>query len=269
MDKSGLNPKQQFPNGDMTEDIPEALREISDYRKPSPNNWLWLLAGGFASIGLIALAVVFLVPGNSSSDSTDVETSSTTDTTSAPETSVDGEEVTAVEETPQEDNILGHKAYQEAAATDLEPIYAGSAIRMRPAAAQKLREMVAAAGASGINISIISGYRSIEEQKYLFFEIKEQRSQDTSVRAKVSAPPGYSEHHTGYAVDVADGNAPGTNLSQSFEQTRAFAWMQQNAARYSFELSFPRDNPQGISYEPWHWRYVGDTDSLETFYKNR
>ena len=269
MDKSGLNPKQQFPNGDMTEDIPEALREISDYRKPSPNNWLWLLAGGFASIGLIALAVFFLVPGKSSPDSTDVKTPSTTETTSAAETSVDGEEVTAVGETPQEDNILGHKAYQEAAAGDLERIYNGSAIRMRPAAAQKLREMVAAARASGINISIISGYRSIEEQKYLFFEIKEQRSQDTSVRAKVSAPPGYSEHHTGYAVDIGDGNAPGTNLSQSFEQTRAFAWMQQNAARYSFELSFPRDNPQGISYEPWHWRYVGDTDSLETFYKNR
>jgi len=40
-----------------------------------------------------------------------------------------------------------------------------------------------------------------------------------------------------------------------------------NAARYSFELSFAKNNRQGVSYEPWHWRYVGDRDSLETFYK--
>jgi D-alanyl-D-alanine carboxypeptidase len=43
--------------------------------------------------------------------------------------------------------------------------------------------------------------------------------------------------------------------------------LQNNAAQYSFELSFPENNPQGISYEPWHWRFVGDSHSLETFYK--
>jgi D-alanyl-D-alanine carboxypeptidase len=43
--------------------------------------------------------------------------------------------------------------------------------------------------------------------------------------------------------------------------------LQNNAAQYSFELSFPENNPQGINYEPWHWRFVGDSHSLETFYK--
>ena len=57
--------------------------------------------------------------------------------------------------------------------------------------------------------------------------------------------------------------------STDFEKTAAFSWLKNNAAKYSFELSFPPDNHQGISYEPWHWRYVGDQESLETFYKAR
>jgi D-alanyl-D-alanine carboxypeptidase len=58
-------------------------------------------------------------------------------------------------------------------------------------------------------------------------------------------------------------------LNVSFEETPAFQWLKDHAAFHSFELSFPKDNPQGVSYEPWHWRFVGDRDSLETFYKAR
>jgi D-alanyl-D-alanine carboxypeptidase len=93
-------------------------------------------------------------------------------------------------------------------------------------------------------------------------EGKSQQNEPT-----VSAPPGYSEHHTGYAIDIGDAAAPATNLSPKFEQTKAFKWLNANAARFSFEMSFPKNNPQGVSYEPWHWRYVGDRHSLETFYK--
>jgi D-alanyl-D-alanine carboxypeptidase len=70
-------------------------------------------------------------------------------------------------------------------------------------------------------------------------------------------------------VDIGDANVPAVNLSQSFEQTAAYRWLEANAARYSFEISFSKDNKQGVSYEPWHWRYVGDSDSLKTFYKAR
>ncbi|MFN9165469.1 MAG: D-alanyl-D-alanine carboxypeptidase family protein, partial [Pseudanabaena sp.] len=52
-----------------------------------------------------------------------------------------------------------------------------------------------------------------------------------------------------------------------FEKTPAFQWLQNNAAKYGFEMSFPPNNPQGVMYEPWHWRFVGDDDSLATFYK--
>ena len=61
----------------------------------------------------------------------------------------------------------------------------------------------------------------------------------------------------GHAVDLGDGRMPQTDLSTRFEETTAFRWLEQNAARYHFTLSFPRDNPQGVSYEPWHWRYFG------------
>lgn len=99
--------------------------------------------------------------------------------------------------------------------------------------------------------------------------MKEKRAQGAQQRAKVSAPPGRSEHHTGYAMDIGDATQPKTHVNVTFEETRAFEWLRKNAPRYSFELSFPKGNSQGVSYEPWHWRYVGDKDSLETFYNAR
>ena len=129
--------------------------------------------------------------------------------------------------------------------------------------------MQAAAKAQGIALVPISAFRTLDQQNQLFFEVKQQRNQEARKRAEVSAPPGYSEHHTGYAVDIGDGSAQATHLSESFESTKAFQWLKNNAAKYSFELSFPPNNPQGVSYEPWHWRYVGDRPSLELFYKAR
>jgi D-alanyl-D-alanine carboxypeptidase len=70
---------------------------------------------------------------------------------------------------------------------------------------------------------------------------------------KVSAAPGYSEHHTGRAVDITTADCE--PLSESFEATEAFQWLQENAHQYSFKLSYPKDNSLGIAYEPWHWAY--------------
>ena len=68
---------------------------------------------------------------------------------------------------------------------------------------------------------------------------------------EVSAPPGYSEHHTGRAVDVAmDGTA---QLELGFGQTPAYRWLSENANSFSFFLSFPEGNPYGFAFEPWHW----------------
>jgi zinc D-Ala-D-Ala carboxypeptidase len=168
-------------------------------------------------------------------------------------------------QSPDADNLLNHLSYSEAPSNELVAI--GGDYRLRKTAAAKFQAMVSAARSSGVNITTISAFRSVEDQKRLFFGVGAERGQQPRKRAEVSAPPKYSEHHTGYAVDLGDSTVPATNLNQNFDTTPAFKWLRANAATYSFELSFPKDNIQKVSYEPWHWRFVGDINSLETFYK--
>ncbi|MGK7943914.1 MAG: D-alanyl-D-alanine carboxypeptidase family protein [Microcystaceae cyanobacterium] len=235
------------------DDIPEAFREKTDHKGNSLSFTLLILISTVMSAIALLLGIgLFRSQPSPSPVIVKVSPSPYSSVIPTP--------------TPVE-NILGHLPYQQALDSDLSPITQDGRIRLRPAAAKEFKQMQADARRSGIILVPLSGFRTVEQQNYLFFTIKQQRNQDASKRAEVSAPPGYSEHHTGYAIDIGDGKAPATNLSQSFERTSAFQWLDKNAARYSFELSFPPDNPQGISYEPWHWRYVGDADSLETFYK--
>jgi zinc D-Ala-D-Ala carboxypeptidase len=168
-------------------------------------------------------------------------------------------------QSPNVDNLLNHLSYSEAPNEELVSI--GGGYRLRKTAAAKFQSMVSAARSSGVNITTISAFRSVEDQKRLFFGVGAERGQQPTKRAEVSAPPKYSEHHTGYAVDLGDSSVPATNLNQNFETTPAYKWLKANAVTYSFELSFPKDNIQKVSYEPWHWRFVGDINSLETFYK--
>lgn len=165
------------------------------------------------------------------------------------------------------DSLLGHIAYAEAPKNTLSPILPNGSILLRDAAAERFLAMVRAARAERVNLVPLSGFRSVEEQTYLFFTLKAKRSLTAQERAQVSAPPGYSEHHTGYAVDIGDGDRPDADLETEFDETPAYRWLKANATRFGFELSFPEDNAQGVSYEPWHWRFVGDRHSLETFYK--
>jgi D-alanyl-D-alanine carboxypeptidase len=157
---------------------------------------------------------------------------------------------------------FGHLPYPEAPRGDLVSV--GQEL-LRSSAARKFQEMRAVARQAGVRMNDLSGFRSIETQRYLFYEIARQRGQNLAQRSRVSAPPGYSEHHTGYAIDIGDGDAPGTDLSESFAGTRAYSWLAQNARTYGFELSFERNNVQGVLYEPWHWRFVGDADSQKLF----
>jgi D-alanyl-D-alanine carboxypeptidase len=70
----------------------------------------------------------------------------------------------------------------------------------------------------------------------------------------VNAAPGFSEHHAGVAVDLGAPGLPPVEVS--FEQTPAFRWLAANAAALRLRMSYPRDNPHGILYEPWHWRFL-------------
>ena len=67
----------------------------------------------------------------------------------------------------------------------------------------------------------------------------------------VNAPPGYSEHHTGQAIDIT---TPGYEpVEEVFETSPAFAWLSREAGRFGFSMPYTRENPYGIVYEPWHW----------------
>ena len=250
MDKARFSKKPKKVPTRSLDDIPEALR---DNRKVTPRRRSKSVAiiGSVIGLGVIsAFALLWSL------------------TTAPPKVSNVVTTVPATSNRPIPENILlKHFAYPEASPKDLQPINSDRRFKLRKAAARQFDAMSASARASGVVIVPISGFRTVKDQQHLFFDVKAQRGQTATKRAEVSAPPGYSEHHTGYAVDIGDSRSPATNLSTNFEKTRAYKWLSANAARYSFELSFPKNNRQGVSYEPWHWRYVGDRDSLETFYK--
>ena len=159
--------------------------------------------------------------------------------------------------------LLGHFPYEQAEPADLVTLASG--LTLHRDAASALEEMQRDALFDGIDLRVVSAYRSIDLQKQIFFGVKSERNQSAAERARVSAPPGFSEHSTGYAVDLGDGDQPATHLSTAFETTRAFAWLKANANRYHFTLSFPEQNSQGVSYEPWHWRFEGSAQALQTF----
>ena len=119
-----------------------------------------------------------------------------------------------------------------------------------PAAARAWGSLRQAAQADRVVISIVSAFRSVERQAEIV-RAKLARGLSIDEILSVSAPPGYSEHHTGRAVDLTtDGVRP---LELEFEGTAAFAWLSRHAERFGFVLSYPRQNRYGYLYEPWHW----------------
>ena len=121
---------------------------------------------------------------------------------------------------------------------------------LAPDAAAKWREMSAAALSDGVVIKIGSAFRSVDRQvEIIRAKLAEGLSPDAVLC--VSAPPGYSEHHSGRAIDVT--TTEGAPLEVEFEKTEAFRWLSRNAARFGFVLSYPAGNPYGYDYEPWHW----------------
>ncbi|MGN6518375.1 MAG: M15 family metallopeptidase [Dokdonella sp.] len=121
---------------------------------------------------------------------------------------------------------------------------------LAPRAARAYARLSAAAAADGVELQLVSAFRSAEYQLGIL-ERKLARGQSIDEILRVSAAPGYSEHHSGRAVDLT---APGfVPLEEEFEHSAAFAWLVANAARFGFALSYPRDNLHGIAYEPWHW----------------
>jgi D-alanyl-D-alanine carboxypeptidase len=121
---------------------------------------------------------------------------------------------------------------------------------LTPRAARAWSKMHAAATRAGVELLVVSAFRSVEYQLGLLCR-KRERGQSMAAILQVSAAPGYSEHHSGRAVDLT--TPAFAALEIEFERSPAFAWLCDNAASFGFHLSYPRGNPHGIAYEPWHW----------------
>jgi D-alanyl-D-alanine carboxypeptidase len=129
------------------------------------------------------------------------------------------------------------------------------ALWLRAGPAQAWRAMRAAAQADAVMLEAISGYRSHDYQLGIFRR-KLARGQSVAEILRVNAAPGFSEHHGGRVLDISTPGEPAAE--ESFEHTPAFAWLQAHAGDFGFEMSYPRGNPHGIDYEPWHWRHEED-----------
>lgn len=124
--------------------------------------------------------------------------------------------------------------------------------------------MATAAADDGVRLLIISAYRDYAFQAALFADA--ERRYGAGQGSRWVAPPGHSEHHTGYAFDFADAYFPETDDEPSFVTTPAAQWLTQHAPAFGFTLSFPENNPQGVGYEPWHWRFAG-TESASALFR--
>lgn len=121
-----------------------------------------------------------------------------------------------------------------------------------PQAAKAWRQMKAAARHDDVVLEIVSAFRNLERQSDII-RAKQARGMPIEKILTLSAPPGYSEHHSGRAIDI---NTPGcVATEEEFENTDAYRWLVAHAGRFGFTLSYPRDNNLGFIYEPWHWCY--------------
>jgi D-alanyl-D-alanine carboxypeptidase len=133
---------------------------------------------------------------------------------------------------------------------DVGPNLVGRTQSLTPDTAARWQQMVEAASGDGVRLLIVSGFRSFAYQAQLIRN-KLEAGQSIDEILEVNAAPGFSQHHTGAAVDIA---TPGSRpLTEEFENSGAFAWLHKRAVNFGFSMTYPKGNPYGFIYEPWHW----------------
>jgi len=129
----------------------------------------------------------------------------------------------------------------------------GKTIYLEPDTAKAWKKMKKAALDENIELLPLSGFRSIHTQAAIIrMKLEAGRTLDDIMTA--NAPPGYSQHHTGRALDIC---TPGFIVPEkAFDQTPAFQWLTIRAQEFGFIMSYPERNSEGFIYEPWHWYFV-------------
>lgn len=124
--------------------------------------------------------------------------------------------------------------------------------KLSPNAAASWQKMKAAAENDGAKLLAVSAFRSVAYQRQIV-DRKLAAGQTMEQILCVSAAPGFSEHHTGRAIDVTAPNCK--TLTEEFERTPEFEWLSRRAKEFGFIMSYPRGNKSGVIYEPWHWAF--------------
>lgn len=167
-----------------------------------------------------------------------------------------------IENYHREFNIPENYAVQHQLALISEPArlhfagrdYVSRSLWLQHGAMQAWGKMRRAAQENGVMLEAVSGFRSIAYQANIVRR-KLERGLAIETILKINTAPGYSEHHSGRAIDITVPGCP--PAEEIFETTSGFAWLREHAWRFGFRMSYPRNNPHGVSYEPWHWYWVG------------
>src|SRR5262249_2217926 len=150
-------------------------------------------------------------------------------------------------------SLVIHRWCPRVGAKDLTPIGKSRDGKLthlaRPETVEAFGRMNEAARAKGITLYVIWAFRDPKLQHGQFEEAKQKHGPRNGI--KWLAPPGFSEHQTGWVLDIGDVEDPEADDNPLFERTKAFHWLKENASQFDFELSFLPGNWQGVSYEPW------------------
>ena len=144
-----------------------------------------------------------------------------------------------------------HLRYHEALESDLVSIgkyrQTNREVKLHSDAAVAWWSLISHSSAAGIAIIPISGFRTVAYQETLFKKaVAKHGSEEAAVQWV--ARPGFSEHHTGLAIDIGDGENPACDVEPPFEVTPVFHWLREHATQFGFELSYPRNNSLGVNY---------------------
>lgn len=140
----------------------------------------------------------------------------------------------------------------------------GDSYSLRNTVIADLTSMVTDSKTDGIDLSIVSGYRSYQTQVNTYNYWLSKNNNDVEYVDTFSARPGHSQHQLGTVIDFSSIEIS-DQLGDSFANTRASKWLIENAYKYGFVLSYPKgyESTTGYKYESWHYRYIGKENALE------
>lgn len=157
--------------------------------------------------------------------------------------------------------------WENSALVNAGPDYIDRNVFLTQKTADAWKKMRDAAASEGITLLPVSGFRSVERQQNII-SAKLSKGITLLEVLRVNAAPGYSQHHSGCALDITDSETRAHPLNENFESQPAFRWLERNSSAFGFRMEYPRGNRYDFIYEPWHWVFT-EVDELTFFQGER